>query len=73
MAPGAILNRQTLRMTRPRRTGAQNSRQKGDLQTGWLHDQSFRRTEDLLQRIDVGRDCFDLRPGQAVRHWFHDG
>ena len=73
MAPGAILNGQTLGVAHPRRTGAENHRQDGYLQMGGLHDQGFRRSDDLLQMIDVGCDSFDLRPGQAVRHRFHDG
>ena len=72
VAPGAIPNRQTLRVARQRGTGAENSRQNGHLQTRGLHDQSFQRTEGLLQVIDVGRDSFDLRSCQTVRNRFHD-
>ena len=73
MAQGAIPNRQAFRVARPRANGAENSRQNGHLQTRGLHDQSFRRTDVLLQMIDIGSDSFDLRFCQAVRNRFHDG
>jgi len=34
---------------------------------------AWTKRKELLQGTEIGRDGFDLRLGQAMRDWLHDG